>query len=302
MLSQEVEETKLLSKHNLLKCGYFSAPEPSPVVIDSNELMEKKLRDLRAKTQNYAAQFTETQCPNDLEASDVARLLSDTEDEVSQEGFKDGIPGEFLPSAKQEAERILEEARQEAEAILEHAKEEAKEIRQSALEKGMAEGKKAGYEDGTRAAMIEMQESRSQLENERRQLQEEYNVKTKELEPFLAKALADIYEHIIHVSLQEKSDIVLHLLEDTIHKVEGCKNFIVHVSKETYEQVKARKADLLAAAATGDVTVEVIEDFALSEAECLVETENGIYDCSLDVQLHAIKEQIGILSYQAFES
>lgn len=291
----------MLSKQNLLKCGYFPVSEPSPYIIDTNGLIEEKLRNIKAFEQSGADRFADSQFPNDLEACEVAKLLADTDDEIPENDFTSGIQAEVIPDAKQEAERILEEARQEAEAILVNAKTEAQEIKQNAYEKGMNDGKKAGYEAGNREAMVELQEARMQLEAESKRLQEEYDAQVREIEPLMAETLAKIYEHIIHVSFQDKSDVVLHLLEDTIHKVEGCKNFIVHVSKETYEQVKGKKAELTAAAATGDVTVEVVEDFTLTGAECLVETENGIYDCSLDVQLKAVKEQIGLLSYQAFE-
>ena len=289
----------MLSRNNLLKFGYFPVSEPSPVVIDSNELIEKKLRELEEQVQSSGTQFAEF--PNNLEASDVARLLADTDEEGLQDGFESGIQAEIIPNAKQEAERIMEEARQEAEAILENARAEAQEIKQSAYEKGMNDGKKAGYDDGARTAMVELQDAKMQLVEERKQLQETYEMQLREMEPLMAEALSHIYEHLIHVSLHDKSEVILHLLEDTIHQVEGCKSFIIHVSRETYEQVKEKKAELIAAAAGTEISLEVIEDFSLTQAECLVETENGIYDCSLDAQLSAVREQIGILAYQGFE-
>lgn len=291
----------MLSKHNLLKGGYFSVSTPAPLVIDSNERVEKKLAELRERTQKQSNVFSEAVFPNNLEASEVAELLLDAEGDGSDDGFTSGIQAQVVSDAKQEADRIIEEARKEAEELLEHARAEAQEIKQNAYDKGMNDGKKAGYEDGNRDAMIALQEAKMQLEEEKKRLQESYEEQLKEMEPLLVETLAEVYEHVIHVSLRDKSEVVLKLLEDAIHKVEGCKSFIVHVSCETYEQVKAKKEELVLAAATEDVTVEVIEDLALADAECMLETENGIYDCSLDVELDAVKEQIALLSYQAFE-
>ena len=290
----------MLSKSNLLKCGYFPVSAPSPVVIDSNELIEKKLKDLEKQVQDTGIQFDESQFPNDLEASDVARLLVDEED-GGQEEFESGIQASIIPNAREEAERILEEARQNAEVIIENAKAEAQEIKQNAYEKGMNDGKKAGYDDGARTAMVELQEAKMQLDEERKQLHDEYERQLEEMEPLMVEALINIYEHIIQVSLHDKSEVVLHLLKNTIHRIEGCKSFIIHVSKETYEQVKTKKAELIAVAAGTEISLEVIEDFSLSAAECLIETENGIYDCSLDTQLSAVKEQIAILAYQGYD-
>lgn len=291
----------MLSRNNLLKYGYFPVSTPSPVVIDSNELIEKKLKDLQEQVQNNGVLYAEPQFPNNLEASDVARLLVDGEEDGSQDGFESGIQASVIPNAMEEAEKILKEARKEAEAILENAKVEAQEIKQNAYEKGMNDGKKAGYDDGARAAMIELQDAKMQLEEERKQLMQEYEMQLSQMEPLMVEALTNIYEHLIHVSLHDKSEVVLHLLENAIHRIEGCKSFIIHVSKETYEQVKGKKAELIAAAAGTEISLEVIEDFALSAAECLIETENGIYDCSLDTQLNAVREQIAILAYQRYE-
>lgn len=291
----------MLSRNNLLKCGYFPVSAPSPVVINSNELIEKKLKDLKEKVQGNGVQIFESQFPNDLEASDVARLLVDEEEDGSQDTFESGIQASIIPNAMEEAEKILEEARREAEAILENAKAEAQEIKQNAYEKGMNDGKKAGYDDGSRVAMVELQDAKVQLEEERKRLQQEYEVQLNEMEPLMVEVLTDIYEHIIQVSLHDKSEVVLNLLKNTIHRIDGCKSFIIHVSKETYEQVKGKKAELLAVAAGTEISLEVIEDFSLSMTECLIETENGIYDCSLDTQLNAVKEQIAILAYQGYE-
>ena len=291
----------MLSRNNLLKCGYFPIATPSPVVIDSNELIEKKLRDLEEQVQNTGIQFDESQFPNDLEASDVARLLVDEDEEGSKDEFESGIQASIIPNAMEEAEKILEEARRDAEAILENAKVEAQEIKQNAYEKGMNDGKKAGYDDGARTAMVELQEAKMELEEERKKLLQDYEVQLSQMEPLMVEALTNIYEHLIRVSLHDKSEVVLNLLENTIHRIEGCKTFIIHVSKETYEQVKGKKAELIAVAAGTEISLEVIEDFALSTTECLIETENGIYDCSLDTQLNAVREQIAILAYQGYD-
>ena len=186
----------MLSRSNLLKCGYFPVSAPSPVVIDSNELIEKKLKDLEKQVQDTGIQFDESQFPNDLEASDVARLLVDEED-GGQEEFESGIQASIIPNAREEAERILEEARQNAEVIIENAKAEAQEIKQNAYEKGMNDGKKAGYDDGARTAMVELQEAKMQLDEERKQLHDEYERQLEEMEPLMVEALINIYEHII---------------------------------------------------------------------------------------------------------
>ena len=50
-----------------------------------------------------------------------------------------------------------------------------------------------------------------------------------------------------------------------------------------------------------NATLEVVEDAALRKNECMIETEGGIYDCSLDVQLAALRRELLLLSYESAE-
>ena len=43
--------------------------------------------------------------------------------------------------------------------------------------------------------------------------------------------------------------------------------------------------------------MEIIEDMTLKKNECMVETDGGIYDCSLDGQLEALRKELLLLSY-----
>jgi len=275
----------------------MSIDESSARVIDTNEIMEERIRMLRQKVNEDPSQFEEAQFPNQLEASEVAKLLADDDADAPQEGFQEGVEAEVLPGVREEAAGILESAENEARQIIENAQSDAEGIKQSAQKFGYEEGKKEGYDAGRIQAMAELQSEKALLEEKSRRLDEEYERRLEELEPMLVDALTDIYEHVIHATFEGKKDLIVKLLADTIRKVEGCKDFIVHVSRDDYEQVKEKKEELTQAPASATATVEIVEDYALAAGECMVETENGIYDCSLDVQLSALREQIRLLSY-----
>lgn len=282
-----------MSKQTLYKFGYVPMTEASPIVIDTNEVMEERLRQLRQRAYEDPSQFEEAQFPNELQASDVARLLADDEDEPSQVEMNEGL----LANARKEADELLKNARDEADRILEQVEAQAEEIKQSAYQAGIEAGKKEGYEAGRIRAMTELQDAQAELDDKSRKLDAEYEQKLSEMEPMLIDTLTGIYEHVMHAELISKKEFITKLLVDTIKRVEGCKDFIVHVAREEYEQVKLRKEELLDATAAAAATVEVIEDYSLASGECMVETENGIYDCSMDVQLAALRQQLMLLSY-----
>ena len=44
--------------------------------------------------------------------------------------------------------------------------------------------------------------------------------------------------------------------------------------------------------------VELLEDVTLGKNECMIETGNGVFDCSLGTQLEALNEELRLLSYE----
>ena len=46
------------------------------------------------------------------------------------------------------------------------------------------------------------------------------------------------------------------------------------------------------------VTVELIEDATLKENECVIETNSGIFDCSIGVQLEELTKKLRLLSFE----
>ena len=59
----------------------------------------------------------------------------------------------------------------------------------------------------------------------------------------------------------------------------------------------ARKQIAAGTVAPGS-TIDIVEDNTLSQNECLIETENGIFDCGLGTQLSELKQQLVLLSYE----
>ena len=49
-------------------------------------------------------------------------------------------------------------------------------------------------------------------------------------------------------------------------------------------------------AVSPDVELDVVEDDSLGAAQCIIETDHKIIDCSLDVQLKNVQDQIKMLT------
>lgn len=298
MLFPEAEVTKSLSNNLLKAWGVSPNPEEEVRVIDNNEVIAKRLewlveqKVLPQKTAVGNMSMAKTE-----ENTEAALLLGETGDVGT--GFVEGLSAEQIEVYEgPDAEELVAQAQAEAEQILESAKAEAAAIRQSAQE----EGRQQGYATGLQEAQAQMQEKLQSAETQIRQkaekLEDAYWNKVSELEPAFVDTLTGIYEHIFRVKLSEEKQLILNLLTEALHGIEGSREFIVHVSGADIQNVRAAKQELTDAAVSPDAKIDIIEDATLTQNECLIETGSGIFDCSLDTQLKELKKQLKLLSYE----
>ena len=280
---------------NLYKAGFVHLGEDARV-IDMNAILEKRLkeeaerRSRQPKHELVAAQdgFTEG-----LNAEKVDVLLEPDAEAASLQN-----------ASIQEQEQLrqeIEEARNELaslQAQLEQEKEQAQLEIDQMKAKAFEEANEQGYQEGYRKGLDSVQELQKQCEDERLQQEQEYQKKLEEMEPLMVDTLCDVYSHIFKVEAKEHKELVLKLLQDTLLKVDGTGSIIVHVAKEDYAYVQEQKAALLEEAGMQSGSVEIVSDAALARAQCMIETEGGVYDCSLDTELAELKRRLMLLAYQ----
>ena len=260
-------------------------------IIDSNLAVSERIRELSEMMEaepeeDFADEFTEG-----LDAAQVDALLTD-QDELAAENAKNEATQRIIDAANEEAQQIIENANAEAERIIAEANAKAEEIFAEAREKGMAEGSEAGYAEGMERAA----EKEREVEEKSVALDQAFEAKVAELEPKFVDTLTGIYSHVLGIDLTGRSETVLYLLQNTIRNIEGTKNYLVHVSGDDHEFVSEHRDDL-AEGLGSSATVEVINDVTLTAGNCFVETDGGIFDCSLGTELELLKKELRVLSY-----
>ncbi len=143
---------------------------------------------------------------------------------------------------------------------------------------------------------------KEELERERVRLEEEYSALIDELEPQFIDTITAVYNHIFQVELESERNILVHLIETTLRKVESSRTFIVHVSKDDYPYVNMQKKDLSEGAVGGRGVLEVVEDITLHKNECMIETDGGVFDCGLGTQLDELTKRLKLLSFSKNEN
>lgn len=257
-------------------------------VIDSNLAVSEKIRHLSEKLEQYSDENFVDDFTEGLNADMVDALLTDQEEVAANNEAYEKV----IAEANEEASQIILEAQHQATQITDGANSEASIIRDNARKEGHDEGYNEGYQQG----VAEAETLKQQVLDEKAALEKEFEAKFDELEPILVDALTDIYSHVFGIDIKDRSGLVLHLLNSTIRNIEGGRSFLIHVSKEDREEVDAGKEMLTDGLGSSSI-VEIIEDISLSKGNCFIETDSGIFDCSLGTELELLAKELRLLSY-----
>lgn len=277
---------------NLYKSSWTVIHQDGTRVIDNNALLEEKLRKARQlmKHSRENGQETEEEGFKDgLDAEKIDVLLAS--DPASVEALKkerDDVLAQI-----EQAQMELADLRSQADTMIDDAKTQIASMQMKAYE----EAKGQGYAEGKRIGMQEAEAVRDEYLSKMQQNEREYQRQLESLEPEFVETLTGIYEHIFKVDLSRYRDLISNLLISAMQRIEDSRNFLVHVSKEDYESVLAGR-EYIRSEAGSAVTVEIVEDVTLSRSQCMIETENGVYDCSLDTQLAELGRKLKLLSYE----
>lgn len=298
---------------NLLK-SYAVVQEQNTCLINTNSLVEEKLEKIREtlpKEALYAAEdssvYTEglDALNTDTASADSIQKIvlndTDVESESGTEQNQDIAPVSNVIKATPK-EPVYEgptpeELITQAEAEIGQMKQQAQEEIERQREQALHEASESGYEKGMEKARAEAAGLREFLENEKKRLEDAYEEKVRDLEPKFIRVMTDIYEKVFQVDFAKDEGLIVSMVKNAMEKIDGSRNFLIHVSREDFEKVSGKKEELLSQTSAGNITIDIIEDATLLTNGCMIETENGIFDCGIGTQLEELKNRLMLLSY-----
>ena len=251
-------------------------------VIDYNARVEEKLAEL-AKQQN-GVELTEEGF------RELSLVAADGADEIPKEDSAEAVKRQL-----REAEDTLNQAREEARVLIDQAQAQAEDIRQQAAEDGHREGYQASFEEVKASLEAEYGQKKEELELLESKRQAEYLKQMEELEPKLLDVILTVVEKVFHIQFDDKKEILLYLIGNTIAGVEGCKSFRIRVCNEQKSFLEEHK-DEIAERIGRDIEIEISADLTMEANECIIETDTGIFDCGTDVQLSNLIKDLRALS------
>ena len=296
----------MLSSNNVIY-GFQVAPnlpdvegETEQLVIDSNELAKQLILK---QEREYKAKLLEEERERRLAAMrEAGEEIPDGMDADEFLGLADTIMQKDEPDVSAQVEELLEDARNQAQAIIDDANAQAQEILNAAqlnadAMKNLArqDGEKEGYNEGTQRAALELQDAQVQMRAEVERVQNEYMERQLQMEREIVEMCLPVFEHVFAAELSGRKDVIYHLLDHCIMKIERTGQMQIKVSDANAEYIKSKK-DEIQGKVGAEVGLDIIADPLLNDDQCIIETDGGIFDCSIDTELDNLIREIKALN------
>lgn len=176
----------------------------------------------------------------------------------------------------------------EAEQIINTAREQARQIAEQAKE-AYEQEKERGYEDGLDESKVEQAEQMLKV------VSRTINYLS-DVEQTMADILLSGVKKIIGEFDQEQ--LAVSLVRNALQHVRNEKQVSIRIPPSQYNMVKARLNDILADY-KGVGFIDLVADPRLSTGDCIMESEIGVVDASVDVQLRALQKRFSQLKAAA---
>lgn len=223
-------------------------------------------------------------------------IYMDAEGNLSDEPPLDEIesedPGESEPeiSPEEYAQQLMEDARLQADQIRNEAMAQAEAIKSNARE----EGRQEGYREGVAQAEGEYLEKQQFLDAQRGQMEQDYREKMASLEQDLLEVICDVVGKAFHVTFSNDQDMILHLVDNALSNIENAREFLIRVNEKNFMRLNQEKDRLQEKVGSG-IALDLVKDPLLTDEKCMIETDGGVYDCSLDTELNNLIKDLKIL-------
>lgn len=261
---------------NLVKQNYVITQSEETRIINYNGLLEEKLKAF-LQTQD-TAESQDGEANGFTEGLPIADTVAAPEPEEEKD---------YVAEAQAEAEKILAEAREQADALIAEAREQAHTL--------CEEQKEKGYRDGQSRMESEIASFKQQLKQELEQkeaaLNADYEMQFSTMEADLIDAIIQVFDRVFHIQFEQKRDILLYLVSQTIRQTESGNVFRIRVSLDNRNYLEEHMEDILAQIGR-NATLEIVGDVACSDGDCRIEAESGVFDCGVDIQFSNLIKDI----------
>lgn len=215
--------------------------------------------------------------------------------EDEEQGLHHFQSGEFLNHAKQEAEMLILEAQQQAQAIAAGIQKEREnwenEEKLMYIEQAQKEGYQQGVEDGIQKGYNEIAGEVAYAKDVVESSKKDYRQHIESSETVILDLAMKVAAKIIGSEIEKDDASFLSIVKNAIKEVRDYREVQLHIHPVHYQSILSHKEELIAIFPR-DTELYIFPDDELEESSCIIESEKGRIDASVDSQLEVIKTKL----------
>ena len=205
-----------------------------------------------------------------------------------------------IRTAQDRAVRLLNQAEERVVELVSAAEEQTITIQEKARESGLEQGYSQGYEDGygaglaaaKAAAKAEMQHEMALIKQVARECQEIRSHAIAQAERDVVVLSLAIAEKIIKQKVEEQPGLTANIIKDVARRVQGEANAVIRVHPTVLESLGELVTGDELPANAASVGWELVGDASVEPGGCLLETEFGRVDASLETRFLSVSESL----------
>lgn len=211
------------------------------------------------------------------------------EENIDKEDYADELrrmKEDMLESVKVEKDQLLFQANEERESIIQDAYTQAENIRETTRQEAYNEGFQEGVTNGYGEATGYIEEALAL----KQQYFQKYNEIKETSEADITGVIISTVERILNKHIHEDYDLIQGLVEKALEKCAFTTNLTLRVAPEDYDSAVSMKKYILSLTENVE-DIEIKQDSALPKGSCIVDTDAGSVDSSIQTQFENIKNK-----------
>lgn len=200
----------------------------------------------------------------------------------------------MIHEAEMQAESIISQGQHKAEMLLKQIEVdrqafevERAEIAEQARNTGFSQGLEDGRQQGYHEFHERIQSAKEVVESSKR----DYRMHVDSSERTILEIGLKVAGKILGKTLKENEEEFLSIVKRALKEARDNKEVQLHVHPVQYNFLLANKEEIIALFPK-DIEFYIYPNDDLSETSCLIESENGRIDASIDSQLEEIKQKL----------
>lgn len=195
---------------------------------------------------------------------------------------------QVLSQAEKNAKKLINDAEKEAEKIIQEAKKEKEEIFKN-KDEIYNEIKTEAKAEGLKEAEAEIDRSKKELASLISSFEEEFNREKDRIRKDIIELAVKIASIVIDVKLETEHDMINNIISDMLSKIDdNHRDIVVRVNPQLIPYIEENRFY----EHINQKNIEFISDPELKKGDCIVETNLGGKEGSLEHKLELIKTEL----------